>query len=208
VVFLLGLTGNIACGKSTVGRLLADRYGADYVDADLMVHQLYAAGTPETAAIAERFGGDLLRDDGTIDRRRLGDRVLHDPSALRELEVILNPGVRAAIEARIATSPSQVVVLDAIRLIEAGLYQRCDAVWVVTCERESQIQRLMDSRAMTYEQAALRVDSQRPQEEKVRYATEVITNQGRLEDLMAQIDEAWSRSIGPGAEASTQKAER
>src|SRR5205085_5803628 len=82
--FLLGLTGNIACGKSTVGQLLADRYAADYVDADRLVHALYASGTPETRAIADRFGADLLRDDGTIDRRRLGDMVMSNTAALRE----------------------------------------------------------------------------------------------------------------------------
>src|SRR5215204_6173234 len=98
VAFLLGLTGNIACGKSSVGRLLAAQYGADYIDADRLVHELYAAGTPETRAIVERFGADLLTPAGTIDRRRLGDLVLPDPAALRDLEAILNPGVRRAIE--------------------------------------------------------------------------------------------------------------
>src|SRR3954454_15501411 len=116
VVFLLGLTGNIACGKSTVGQLLAERHGAEYVDADRIVHQLYLAGTSETAAIAARFGADLLLADGTIDRRRLGDRVLGNAGALRELEDLLQPGVRAAIEARITGSSADVVVLDAIRL--------------------------------------------------------------------------------------------
>lgn len=199
MVFLLGLTGNIGCGKSTVGKLLAQRYGADYIDADAVVHTLYTAGTPETVAIAARFGADLLREDGTVDRRKLGDRILGNAEALRDLEAILNPSVRTAIESRIAASPSEVVVLDAIRLIEAGLYKRCDAVWVVTCERETQIQRLMDSRAMTHEQAALRVDSQRPQEEKVRYATEVIANRGSLEDLAKQVDGAWRAIDRPRA---------
>ena len=74
MTFLLGLTGNIACGKSTVGQLLAERYAADYVDADRLVHALYAAGTPETSAIAARFGTDLLTPERTIDRRKLGDR--------------------------------------------------------------------------------------------------------------------------------------
>src|ERR1700687_1393036 len=102
VVFLLGLTGNIACGKSTVGQLLAERCGAEYVDADRLVHALYAPGTLETQAIAERFGHDLLKDDGTIDRRRLGDTVLADRQALADLEGILNPGVRRAIDDRLA----------------------------------------------------------------------------------------------------------
>ena len=197
MAFLLGLTGNIACGKSTVGQLLADRHGADYVDADRIVHTLYLAGTPETRAIAERFGSDLLRGDGTIDRRLLGDRVLGDAGALRDLEDLLQPGIRAAIEDRLASSTAGVVVLDAIRLIEAGLVDRCQAVWVVTCERAAQIERLMASRSMTEAQAALRVDSQRPIDEKLRYATDVIENRGSLDDLRAQVDAAWQRSIVP-----------
>jgi dephospho-CoA kinase len=120
VAFLLGLTGNIACGKSTVGQVLAQRYGADYVDADRLVHALYAPATRETQAIATRFGHDLLNDDGTVDRRRLGDRVLSDPAALRELETILHPGIRRSIDDRLASSCARVVVLDAIRLVEAA----------------------------------------------------------------------------------------
>src|SRR5215207_1025052 len=155
VAFLLGLTGNIACGKSSVGRLLAVQYGADYVDADCLVHAMYASGTPETQAIAERFGGDLLSADGTIDRRRLGDRVLADPGALKDLEAILQPGVRRAINQRIESSTADVVVLDAIRLIEAGLAGRCNAVWVVLCDPELQVRRLQDTRGFSLEQATL-----------------------------------------------------
>jgi dephospho-CoA kinase len=88
VAFVLGLTGNIACGKSSVGQILTENYAAEYVDADRLVHALYAAGTPQTQAIADRFGSDLLQADGTIDRRRLGDIVLADPPALRDLERI------------------------------------------------------------------------------------------------------------------------
>ena len=197
VAFLLGLTGNIACGKSTVGQILADQYGADYVDADKLVHALYAPGTPETIAIAQRFGRDLLREDGTVDRRRLGDRVLSDPEALRELETILHPAIRQSIEARLAASAAKVVVLDAIRLIEAGLAARCDAVWVVTCSPDLQQARLMASRGFTAEQAALRVSTQRPQSEKVEHATRVIENTGSLTVLEAQVDQAWQASVAP-----------
>src|SRR6185503_18089716 len=91
VAFLLGLTGNIACGKSTVGQLLAERYGADYIDADRLVHALYAAGTPETAAVAARFGAALVGPDGTIDRRKLGDIVMSNKDALKDLERIIDP---------------------------------------------------------------------------------------------------------------------
>jgi dephospho-CoA kinase len=195
VVFLLGLTGNIACGKSTVGQLLAERFGADYVDADRLVHALYAPGTPETLAIADRFGHDLLNDIGTIDRRRLGDLVLSDRAALADLEAILNPGVRHAILERIAQAAAPVVVLDAIRLIEAGLAERCDTVWVVLCDQESQMQRLQSARALTADQAALRIAAQTPAADKVRRANAVITNQGSLDDLAQQVDKAWQQTV-------------
>jgi dephospho-CoA kinase len=195
VVFLLGLTGNIACGKSTVGQLLAERFGADYVDADRLVHGLYAAGTVETRAIADRFGRDLLGLDGTIDRRRLGDMVLADRGALRDLEDILAVGIRLAIEDRLVNSAAQVVVLDAIRLIEGGLAERCDTVWVVVCEKDAQMARLQASRGMTGDQAALRIAAQSPAEDKIRRANFVITNQGTLEDLAQQVDAGWQQTV-------------
>jgi len=197
VAFILGLTGNIACGKSSVGAILADRHQAEYLDADRVVHALYEAGTPETQRIAERFGADLLKEDGTIDRRRLGDIVMADKAALRELERILDPGVRAAIEARFASTSAPVLVLDAIRLIEGGLYLRCDAVWVVLCEPALQIQRLQATRNFSQEQAALRVSAQVPVEEKLRHATAVITNNGDLADLQTEIEQAWERTVAP-----------
>jgi dephospho-CoA kinase len=203
VAFLLGLTGNIACGKSTVGRLLQERYTADYIDADALIHALYAPGTPETQAIAERFGPDLLTENGTIDRRRLGDRVFGDAAALRELEQILNPGVRRAIETRIADSAAAVVVLDAIRLIEAGLAARCDAVWVVICNPDDQARRLQASRGFSAEQAALRIAAQTSQDEKTRHATVVIHNDGTLRDLEEAVEQAWQVSVAPqGAQSS------
>jgi dephospho-CoA kinase len=195
VAFVLGLTGNIACGKSSVGALLAERYGADYLDADRVVHARYAAGTPETTAIAERFGPELLQLDGTIDRRRLGDIVMADRAALKDLERILDPGVRSAIEAHLTDSRAPVVVLDAIRLIEGGLYKRCDAVWVVVCDPTIQVVRLQSTRNFTREQAELRVSAQTPVEEKLRHATATITNNGGLDELQAQVAQAWEATV-------------
>jgi dephospho-CoA kinase len=191
VPFLLGLTGNIACGKSSVGQLLATRYGAEYLDTDRLVHQLYAPGTPETRAIARRFGPDLLQPDGTIDRRRLGDLVMADPGVLRELEAILDPGVMRGIDDRLAHTSARVVVLDAIRLIESGLAARCQAVWVVICERAAQLERLRARGGLTLRQAELRIAAQAPAEEKLRHATAVLRNDASLDDLAAQVDAAW-----------------
>ncbi len=197
MAFVLGLTGNIACGKSTVGQVLAERYGADYVDADRLVHALYAAGTDETCAIASRFGAQLLQDDGTIDRRRLGDIVMSDKAALKELETILDPGVRKAIEDRLANSTAFVVMLDAIRLIEGGLYKRCNAVWVVVCERDAQMSRLQSTRNFTTEQASARIEAQRPIQEKLAHATAVIHNDGTLDALESEVEAAWKRTVAP-----------
>lgn len=192
---LLGLTGNIACGKSTVGRLLAERYAADYVDADAVVHALYAPGTPETAAIARHFGDHLLTPDGTVDRRQLGDRVMKDPAARRELETLLEPSVRRALAERLERSAPnvEVVVLDAIRLIESGLVDQCQAVWVVVCQRSEQEHRLVQARGLSPEQARLRIDAQSPADEKVRRATAVLHNDGDLADLERQVAEAWAK---------------
>lgn len=197
MVFLLGLTGNIACGKSTVGQLLAARFGAEYVDADRLVHALYAAGTPQTAAIAARFGQHLLNEDGTIDRRRLGDIVMSNNSALKELEGLLDPGVNQAILDRLEHTSAAVLVLDAIRLIETGRASRCDAVWVVVCDPDAQLARLQASRNLSAAQAQLRIAAQRPVEEKLRHATAVITNNGSPEDLAAQVEAAWSKTVQP-----------
>jgi dephospho-CoA kinase len=197
VAFVLGLTGNIACGKSSVGQLLAERYGAEYVDADRVVHERYAAGTPETAAIAARFGAELLKPDGTIDRRRLGDIVMADRAALRDLERILDPGVRAAIETRLSGSPAPVVVLDAIRLIEGGLYKRCDAVWVVVCDPAIQVARLQATRNFSLEQAQLRVSAQTSVEDKLRHATATITNNGSIQELQDDVERVWTETVAP-----------
>jgi len=197
MAFVLGLTGNIACGKSTVGALLAERFGAEYLDADRIVHALYAAGTSETRQIAARFGNDLLQPDGTIDRRHLGDVVMADRAALKELERILDPGVRGAIESRLQNSPAPVVVLDAIRLIEGGLYLRCNAVWVVVCDPSLQVERLQASRHFSLEQATLRVNAQAPIEDKLRHATAALHNNGSLDDLEMQLNDAWTKTVQP-----------
>jgi dephospho-CoA kinase len=184
--FRIGLTGNIACGKSSVGRLLVAR-GAEYVDADRLVHTLMEPGTPENDQIVARFGPEVRASDGRIDRPRLGGIVFADPAALQDLEAILHPGVRAEIRRRMAASTAPIFVVDAIKLIEGGLAREMDAVWVVTCPRAEQVRRLTAERGLTPEQAEVRISAQGSQEEKVRHATVVIDNGGTLEETERQV---------------------
>jgi dephospho-CoA kinase len=192
--FVIGLTGNIACGKSRVGAVLRE-LGAEYVDADTIVHAMLAADSLLVGRVVDRFGSEVARADGSIDRRALGERVFRNPGDLADLETILHPEVRREIERRIASASATTIVLDAIKLIESGLVERADSVWVVTCSRATQTDRLVGTRGLTPEQAAIRIDAQGPQEHKVRRADVVIDNEGTLEALRARVREAYDREL-------------
>jgi dephospho-CoA kinase len=192
--YRIGLTGNIACGKSTVGRLLVAR-GAEYIDADRLVHALMEPGTPENERIVARFGPEVLAADGRIDRPRLGAIVFADPAALEDLEAILHPGVRVEIRRRLAASTAPIFVVDAIKLLEGGLAREMDAVWVVVCPRAEQVRRLVAERGLSAEQAETRISAQGSQEEKARQATVVIENGGTLAETERQIDAALARLL-------------
>ena len=189
--YLIGLTGNIACGKSTVLAQLAG-YGAEVIDADRVVHELQRPGQPVWAAIREAFGAGVLAPDGTLDRRALGAIVFADPAALARLEALTHPAVREWIEARVAASRAAAVVIDAIKLLESGLADGCDEVWVVTCPPEQQLARLMARNGFAEEEARRRIAAQPPQAEKVARADLVLTNDGTLEELRARVAAAWA----------------
>ena len=189
--YLLGLTGNIACGKSTVLAQLAG-YGADVIDADRVVHELQRPGEPVWAAIKEAFGPGVLTPEGTIDRRALGAIVFADPAALARLEALTHPAVGAWIMGRLAESRARVAVIDAIKLFEGGLAGHCDQVWVVTCTPEQQLARLMARNGFGEEEARRRIAAQPSQAEKVARADVVIDNSGTLEELRAQVAAAWA----------------
>jgi dephospho-CoA kinase len=195
LTYRIGLTGNIGCGKSAVGAMLRE-LGADYVDADQLVHQLLAAGSEVVPRIVERFGPEVQTTDGGIDRRRLGAIVFADPAALRDLEGLLHPAVRVEILARLAASRAPAIVVDAIKLIEGGLYQECDAVWVVTCDPAEQRRRLIEQRGLTPADTEARIGAQPPQEQKLAYAQVVIDNGGTLAATRAQVQQAWDRIAG------------
>ena len=187
---IIGLTGNIACGKSTVLQQLA-RLGAYTIDADSLIHTILRKGGAAYTPVVAEFGEGILDDDGEIDRRALGSIVFSDPAKLRRLEEIEHPIVRRIISEDVQGASEHIVVLDAIKLIESGWADKCDAVWVVTCHREQQIERLMRTRGYSREEAEMRVDAQSPQEEKVARADVVIDNSGTLNATRRQVQPSW-----------------
>ena len=143
---LIGITGPIGCGKSTVARWLGERSGVIVIDADRVARDVLAAGTPETEAVYARFGDELRTQAGEVDRAALGRIVFSDPSALRDLEAIVHPAVRPRILAEVAAADAAgalAVVIEAIKLVEGGLADLCDEVWLVTCGPEVQLDRLV-----------------------------------------------------------------
>jgi dephospho-CoA kinase len=195
VPYKIGLTGNIGCGKSTVGGMLQE-LRADYVDADQLVHGQLAAGSPVVPQVVARFGQDVLSPDGGVDRRRLGAIVFGDRAALRDLERLLHPAVRTEIRRRMASSSAPAIVVDAIKLIEGGLVREVDSVWVVICDPSEQRQRLIELRGLTAEEVEARIAAQPPQSEKVPYADVVIDNSGSLCATRRQVARAWERLVG------------
>jgi dephospho-CoA kinase len=194
---VIGLTGNIASGKSAVSAMLAE-HGAEVIDADLVAREVLAAGSDEVADVVERFGASILREDGSIDRAKLGRIVFSDPTALADLEAIVHPGTRRRIFERLANCNAQVVVLEAIKLLEGPLAERADSIWVVTAPRDVRIRRLMEGRGLSSTDAEQRVGAQNPEEEKVRRADVVLVNDGSLDSLRNQVDAAWARLLDSG----------
>jgi dephospho-CoA kinase len=207
-VYLIGLTGNIACGKSTVLNLLRE-LGAHVIDADRVTHEVQQPGEAVYAQIVAAFGPAILvAPAGPIDRRKLGAIVFSDPAALRQLEQIVHPAVHTRIAAwldevgrageQATTLPvgaaRSVAVIDAIKLIEAGWKSICDAIWVVTCTQDIQLARLVATRAMSQDEALQRIAAQPPQADKVAQATVVIDNSGSLEATRRQVAAAWQAS--------------
>ena len=189
---LIGLTGNIATGKSEVGRMLTE-LGARVIDADAVAHQVMSRGGPVYAAVVEAFGPDILRLDGEINRARLGAIVFADAEALRRLEAIVHPEVITRVDALVREASEPVVVIEAIKLIEAGMHRNCHALWVVTCSREQQIARLMRTRGLSEAEAVLRVDAQPPQAEKIALADVVIDNSHALDETRRRVEAEWEK---------------
>ncbi|MCO5176078.1 MAG: dephospho-CoA kinase [Thermomicrobiales bacterium] len=189
---VIGLTGNIATGKSTVVEMLT-ALGAEAIDGDKIVHELMGPGSPIADAIRQQFGPDTVNPDGSINRPALGAVVFSDPAKLRALEAITWPPVLARKRDAIQQPGPDVLVLDAIKLFESGMAADCDEVWVVTAPREQQIERIIRRNKVDRAEAERRIDAQPPQEEKVARADVVIDNGGTLDDTHRQVHAAWQR---------------
>jgi dephospho-CoA kinase len=189
--YCIGLTGNIATGKSTVAAMLVD-LGAAHIDADCVAHQVMEPGGPAYAAVVADFGSGILRDDGTIDRKALGAQVFADPEALARLEGDVHPPTIVEVNRRIAQSDAGVMVVEAIKLLESGMAAQYDAIWVTTCPRAEQIRRLVEHRGYDRAEAIRRVDVQPHQAEKIAQAHVVIDTSGTLLETRAQVEAAWA----------------
>jgi dephospho-CoA kinase len=195
--FVIGLTGNIATGKSVVRRML-EHLGAYTIDADALTHRAYAKGAPGYQQVIDKFGKWLLNREGEIDRQKLGNLVFNDNEAMKQLEEIVHPLVRQATELLIQRASQPVIVIEAIKLLEGDLRKVCDTVWVTNAPEVVQVERLMRKRGFTRDQAQERIRAQSAQNIKVNMANMVITNIGSYDDLWKQVNEAWKETV-PGA---------
>jgi dephospho-CoA kinase len=194
--YVIGLTGNIATGKSVVRKML-EHLGGYGIDADALAHRAMAKGAPGYPLIVKVFGEWILDDEGQIDRVLLAKIAFSDPQALEKLESIVHPLVAHAVDLLIRRAKQSIVVIEAIKLLESDLAAGCDTVWVVDAPAELQIARLMHKRQMSEAAARQRIAAQSPQALKLRAAKVVIRNDGSFENTWDQVQEAWQKLPKP-----------
>lgn len=190
---VIGLTGGIASGKSTVTRFFKDRE-IPVIDADILGHRTYDPGTDTFAAVVSTFGQDLVAADGTIDRRVLGAKVFGKPDELKRLTDIVWPGIRRLASEALSefeAAGNTLVVLEAAVLFEAGWEDLVHEVWVVVVEPDLAVERLATRNGLDATAARARIDSQLSNDERISRSNVVITNNGTLDELEAGIQRAW-----------------
>ncbi|MEO8540858.1 MAG: dephospho-CoA kinase [bacterium] len=190
---VIGLTGGIASGKSTVTTFFKDR-DVPVIDADILGHRTYDPGTDTFAAVVKAFGDDLVAPDGSIDRRVLGGKVFGKPEELKRLTDIVWPGIRKLASESLSefeAAGNSLVVLEAAVMFEAGWKDLVNEIWVVVVEPDQAVQRLASRNGLDEAAARARIDSQLSNAERISRSDVVITNNGSLEELQSSIASAW-----------------
>ncbi|MBN2075935.1 MAG: dephospho-CoA kinase [Dehalococcoidales bacterium] len=192
---IIGLTGGIGSGKSTAAEILAE-FGAKVIDADKVAHEVFNPGTEGLEKVVETFGEEVLNSNGEIDRKKLGEIVFNNPSALANLNEIIHPRAYELTKSRLEKfrrQGTEVVVLEVILLVEAGWDHLVDEIWVTVAKEDTVVKRLQESRGLTKEEILTRIHAQTPNEERTKYADVIIENDGSYEELKAKLNELWNR---------------
>jgi dephospho-CoA kinase len=187
---IIGLTGGIACGKSTVSNYLENTYKIPVLDADVYAREAVQKGSPILEKIFQRYGTKVKSQDNYLDRQQLGEIIFNNPEEKFWLESQIHPYVRECFNQNLAQLDDPVVVFSIPLLFEAQLTHLVTEIWVVSCSFEQQIQRLVTRNNLTREQAIARINNQMPLAEKIALADIVLDNSGSLENLYTQIDRA------------------
>jgi len=192
----IGLTGGIASGKSAVGAALSD-LGAVLIDYDRLAREAVEPGSPALQEIVERFGSEIIRPDGSLDRPALGAVVFNDADARRDLEKITHPQIgRLAAAREQQAGADAIVVHDNPLLVEMGMHERCDVVIVVDVPEATQIERLVEFRHMSLDDARARIAAQAPRQQRAGVADVIIDNTGSLDELATKVGGVWASLAG------------
>ncbi len=189
---VLGLTGPIGCGKTTVGDILLEMGALERIDADQIVHDLMARDRELIPRVADAFGQEVLNADGSVNRPALGRIVFGDPEKLRRLEAITHPAVRRVVRERLHAHAGRrgLVIVDAVKLLQSDLLPLMDAVWVVRCPRGEEMRRLTKTRGMTREDAGARIRAQPSFDHPS--VTRVVNNNASLMELRENVSGGWA----------------
>lgn len=197
---IIGLTGNIGSGKSTVSLRLA-QLGAEVIDTDQVSREIVAPGTPGLERVVREFGPGVITAGGKLDRARMASIVFENPAARARLEAIIHPEVNRVVSRRVSDyregrGSAPVLVVEVPLLIESGMHAMMDEIWVVTADPGSQVKRVMARSGLSGEEVLKRIKAQMPQEEKCKYADRIIDNSGPIEETIRQVDAVWAQLTG------------
>ncbi len=193
---IIGLTGNIACGKTFVGHILLELGAERYIDADAIVHHLYEAGQSIALEVGEVFGSEMLAVDGSVNRTALGNLVFQNAGEMKRLEQIVHPAVGIALKQELAkASEHGIVIIDAVKLLEGQSGHLSQSKWLVICTEEQEMERLMQRNHLDREAATARIQAQPDITQKFSLVDEVINNSGTRSETRSQVEAAFERFV-------------